>query len=48
MRAESSWDAGARGHSWECLEDIWVLGKLNELPGFSGGLFGLLVEEARS
>ena len=41
-------DAGAHIPHWEHLEDIWVLGKVNALPGSSGGLFGLPVEEVRS
>jgi hypothetical protein len=46
--AESRLDAGAHGHSWECLEDIWDLGKGNEFPGSSRGRFRLWGEEARS
>ena len=41
-------DAGAHIPHWEHLEDIWVLGKVNALPGSSGGPFGLPVEEVRS
>lgn len=41
-------DAGAHIPHWEHLEDIWVLGKVNALPGSSGGPFGLPAEEVRS
>lgn len=47
-RAEGSLDAGALVPPWEHLEDMWVLGKVNELPRSSRELFRLPVEEVRS
>ena len=45
---EAVWEAGVHIPHRECLEDRWVLGRVDAFPRSFGGLLGLPVDEVRN
>lgn len=45
---EAVWEAGVHIPHRECLEDGWVLGRVDAFPRSFGGLLGLPVDEVRN